>query len=713
MKRARHSSSNKKGKNKISKRDKDFIREFGESHPVDNDQNNAQSWKLLNAINSKVSHIGDRSREELHTLNIEEESDREDSVLDAFKSTFGKVPASYKKVLNSISKNRQKSDIESKMPEAEVAEENCKISSFENEEYSLDNSIFNVLQTEAFYQSHILPIIKAVQNSSGDLKNLKNSPLESSLKYLQNFQMSTYLNEEIYDSGKFKSSFPLLKEIVSKNQPLLNNSINELLGIFARFADVKIDDFPFENLRLIRQAYVLHMLNFLYHKSPRISTASDEEPQEANLDSGFSRPKILILAPFRNAAFDIVSQILESSNTSVQLNKRRFTKEFGPEEDDDEEAASTKKDKPAEYKQVFYGNLDDFFQIGIAIQSQKGKRHRTLKLFSDFYSSDIIVASPIALRQTIGSEEDKERDYDFLSSIQMVIVDRADIFSMQNWDHIEHVFKHLNLQPKLPRDCDFSRLMSIYSDLKSQHTRQTLVFSSVQNPLINSLFNRQQNVVGKIKIFPSTHAGSLDLVTVPTKQTFFRFTATSHSAMNDDRFDFFVKNILNSFLKDVSFSSGKSENIAIFISSYFDFVRLKRYFDANDLDYENLTEYTTGPNITRCRTWFFHAQVRFLLFTERFVFFRRVSLRGIRHLIFYSLPEYSFFYHQLVNRIGDLPPPPSSSLKSAAAFDYKGTSCYALFCKYDLCKVERIVGTERALKMLQSVSDFRFSFSCE
>jgi hypothetical protein len=45
-------------------------------------------------------------------------------------------------------------------------------------------------------------------------------------------------------------------------------------------------------------------------------------------------------------------------------------------------------------------------------------RKREVKLFADFYDADILVASPLGLRRMIGTDADKKRDIDFLSSIE-------------------------------------------------------------------------------------------------------------------------------------------------------------------------------------------------------------------------------------------------------------------------------------------------------
>lgn len=85
------------------------------------------------------------------------------------------------------------------------------------------------------------------------------------------------------------------------------------------------------------------------------------------------------------------------------MNKKRFLEEY---------QGDTKKipyRKPDEYKMIFSGNTEDDFTMGISVT------RKALKLYSEFYSSDIIIASPMSLRRIVGAKGEKERDYDFFA----------------------------------------------------------------------------------------------------------------------------------------------------------------------------------------------------------------------------------------------------------------------------------------------------------
>ena len=133
--------------------------------------------------------------------------------------------------------------------------------------------------------------------------------------------------------------------------------------------------------------------------------------------------------------------VRETRTDSVQ-HKRRFVEEYGGEgEEGGEEgggglsacAAAALARKPAEHRARFAGDADDHFRIGVRLT------RGAVRLYSDFYQSDVLVASPLGLATAL--EEGRRGEGgagagDFLSSVEVVVVERADVMQMQNWAHV-------------------------------------------------------------------------------------------------------------------------------------------------------------------------------------------------------------------------------------------------------------------------------------
>ncbi|CAK9002175.1 unnamed protein product [Durusdinium trenchii] len=94
------------------------------------------------------------------------------------------------------------------------------------------------------------------------------------------------------------------------------------------------------------------------------------------------------------------------------------------------------------FQLVSAGNSDDRFRIGVTLW-KKGVR-----LYAPFDKADILICSPLGLRQITGAEGERRREFDFLSSIEVCIVDRADVLRMQNWEHVQEVMQVVNRKPQ-------------------------------------------------------------------------------------------------------------------------------------------------------------------------------------------------------------------------------------------------------------------------
>ncbi|XP_013029538.3 U3 small nucleolar RNA-associated protein 25 homolog [Anser cygnoides] len=438
----------------------------------------------------------------------------------------------------------------------------------------------------------------------------------------------------------------------------------------------------------IRHAYCLHALNHVLKANAQVlSNNAKKRDQKPGTDSddyrdqGLTRPKVLMIVPFRECALRIVHILISllevNDKRKIDVsNKKRFKGEFGF--DPEEKPPNLKR--PEDYEAVFAGNIDDHFRIGVAILQ------KSMRLYAPFYSSDIIIASPLGMRTVIGAEGEKKRDFDFLSSIEMLIIDQADIYLMQNWEHVLHLMKHINLLPLDSHGVDFSRVRMLSLNNWSKYYRQTLLFSALQDPQINSIFNKHCfNYTGQVAVRNVPLIGSISRVVVQLPHVFRRIEAENLTSVIDTRFQFFIDKVLPEY-RDAIMS-----HTLIYVPSYFDYVRLRNYFKKEDLNFAHTCEYTKKGGICRARRFFLNGDKQFLLLTERFHFYKRYTIKGIRNLIFYELPTYSHFYSEICNM-----------MKATDSGVDATWTCTVLYSKYDAQKLAAVVGIDRTAQMLQS-----------
>lgn len=546
------------------------------------------------------------------------------------------------------------------------------------------------------------------------------------------------------------------------------NNLNDLsdlqksiLNLIANYKDLQFNECKNENKTEIMQIYCIHALNHILKTRTRVLNHNYRLNKESDLefkDQGFTRPKVLILLPFRNSAYHVINYLIKLFSGTKQLNyfdkeiakkkdekkKKEIESESEEDLDDDyllednlEDEKDDQKDdlndeevldenneesskkltimnlkkfkteflrpsnvafkKPDDFKQIFDGNTNEYFRIGIEITKH------SLKLYSRFYNSDIIVASPLGLKTILGVEGDKKRDYDFLSSIELLIIDQTELFLMQNWEHLIDIMKSINLQPKDHHNTDFSRIRLWSLNGLSKFYRQTLMFSSIKSIYISSLFSRetfnfegrlqQINFENKLQKINGILAKQILLKTV--EHRFQRFkTNGSLAASADARFDFFTKTVLPKF------NSSTLGHTLIYIPSYFDFLRLRNYMRKEEISFTHICEHTEKGKMAQARKRFFTNQRTFLLYTERAHFYNRFNIKGIHQLVFYQLPTFPHYYTELSNLLIE------QNQRKDFVDDGKTFNCTSIYDQYDRILLTQIIGLDKTNELLNNFTSF-------
>ena len=450
----------------------------------------------------------------------------------------------------------------------------------------------------------------------------------------------------------------------------------------------------------LRQLVCLHCLNHVLKTRDQVlrnnTRLNKNIDDDATLrDQGFTRPKVLILLPTSESCHRYVSSLLSLYEPDQVENKKRFDETFSSPSD------QVSTDKPVDFQELFSGNDGDMFRLGLKFT------RKSIKLFSKFYSSDIIIGSPLGLRLALEGNSKQAADKDFLSSIELLIVDQADALQMQNWEHVQIIVDSLNLQPKESHGCDFSRVRNWYLDGHARYLRQTIIFSSFNFSSLNQLYgSHMQNVAGKIK-YCKEETGVLDSAGAVPRQTFSRFNFRSISTEPDDRFKCFTNILLPALVKSKAFAQ-QPLGALIWLPTYVDFVRVRNYLDkaliAQDISFGVISEYTPVRDVARARSHFLTGKHSLLLYTERAHHFRRYRIQGVNKVIMYGMPENPIFYREIVG--GYL-----GASFSRAVLDEHEADVKILYSKLDALKLERIVGSDRYLTMLNENGGDTFDFS--
>lgn len=469
----------------------------------------------------------------------------------------------------------------------------------------------------------------------------------------------------------------------------LQSEVFQILNRYNDFCHPNVQRDKLNELRLCYSAHILnHMLKtrnrILKHNMKLAATPNIVTIPDSYRDQGLARPKVLVILPFRKCAYQIVTnmgRLLYGKNmVSKLMNFSRFTDEYTG----DSLRFPQNKPKPEDYVETFKGNIDDNFKIGISITK------KNLKLYTDFNASDIIIASPLGLRLGIASNSKEAGAFDFLNSIELLILDKTEMFLAQNWENLLHVIDHLHLQPQSLSNVNLQRVRPWCLNGLCRFYRQTVVLSSHELPEIRSLFfNKCFNYCGKVSVSNPILQGDISNVFVTTPQIFHLIDTTSLDSVFDTRFRYFVKEILPRYRKP-SFA-----HCMIYVPSYFDYVRLRNYLKAESISFAQICEYTKREKVARARDMFYHSGVHFLLYSERYHFYQRTRIKGIRHLIMYQPPMWPQLYSEMVNMMNE------SNQNSADGLD-DSMSITVMYTKYDLIQLNAILGTESAAELQNS-----------
>ncbi|KAL0484973.1 Diexf [Acrasis kona] len=473
--------------------------------------------------------------------------------------------------------------------------------------------------------------------------------------------------------------------------PFRNDFQKCLFTLFNDYRDVYYPHLNNRNKQCVVESYVLHAINHLLKKN-RYNWYNDDKRDIIGdtyqvRDKGYNQPCVLFLVPNRRQALEIVQIMLALMPKLISIRREEaFELTFSDIDDlehsDDEESTppvDKHAGKPEWFKELFKGNTDDDFSMGLTLHHAHGQ----FELLSKVLSSDIIIATPVAIQR-----ENSSGRYDkVLSSIELCIIDQSDYILMQNWEYVVELFHKIINQVPTNRgsfDLDFTKIKDYFVYDFAKQFRQTILIGRYVSPDVNALLNQCSNVRGQVKIRNPCPNGIASSIQGVVSQIFERFECKDLHKLEDDRFDYFINEIYPRMKKS------PDGIFLIMVSNHVDFIRVRNFLQSEHAPFVGVSEHSEDATNMLGRFKRQTQTMNYLLYTERHYYFHAPKLKDFyfNQVVFYSLPQNDFVYKAFVGKLT------SSKTDHSRAL--------TMFCNYDALALERIVGTNRCRSLLTS-----------
>ena len=438
-----------------------------------------------------------------------------------------------------------------------------------------------------------------------------------------------------------------------------------------------------------------------YHKEIKKNYENSDNKDNINIkDQGFTSPKVLILVPYKIHAKIIMEQLVKlfsNDNWKGITNKKKFMDEYSE-----------------------FDSMDDCFRLGIQICFFENK----MKLYTPFDESDIIIASPLGLKLAKPSDNDKSfknsKVYDFLSSIEIFLMDFSEVFIYQNLEHLNEILSFLNKQPKNNQNIvDINRIKENYANNYGEYLRQNIIISQFKCIDIDVAINDIcKNINGKI-LLEGPYENQINLIKNEFAEKYNMLNSSNYEIRYEfkilrdfkgeedfqEKFNYFTKNLWQNLYESFE------KHTIIFVSSTFDYMILKSFFKKKSKSVCFISEDTDKRDWQRNRLFFEQGKYKFLLYDERAHVYKKINLKFAKNIFFYSLPEDPKIFNEMIHLID-----PVNYNQNLEKYNYESKqneiqkygSVIALVTPVEKYNLEKILG-EEAKKIIKNKLEY---YSC-